>query len=81
MGFGMILTFVPPFIFGPLLFMGGLYMGARGAFGVTKDAAKVTAAGIQVVQGHLREQDLARRERELAEREQALSHRSPGPTA
>lgn len=77
LGFGLLLTFVPPFFFGPLLMLGGFYMLARGSFGVTKDAAKATAAGVKAVQNYSREQDLARRERELAEREQALAEQTP----
>ncbi|WP_213290544.1 hypothetical protein [Bradyrhizobium sp. sGM-13] len=79
LGFGIILTFVPPFFFGPLLIIGGFAMMFRGGFSMTKDAAKATAAGVKVVQNHSREQELARRERELAEREQALAQQPPKP--
>jgi hypothetical protein len=77
MVFGLFLSFVPPFIFGPILFVAGLGLGCAGMFGATKDAAKATAAGVKAVQNYSREQDLARRERELAEREQAIAGQTP----
>jgi len=78
---GLVLAFIPPFIFGIMLFAAGLYVGFRGMFGVTKDAAKATAAGVKAVQNHNREADLARRERELAEREASLARERSTPSS
>lgn len=73
---GLFLSFVPPFIFGPILFISGLVVGAGGMFGVTKDAAKATASGIKAVQTYQKEKGLAERERALEERERALQQSS-----
>lgn len=79
LSFGIILTFVPPFIFGPILCIVAFGLMFMGGAKVTVDAAKVTAAGAKAVTNAIREQDLARRERELAEREAALAQEGRPP--
>lgn len=81
LGFGIILTFIPPFIFGPILCLAGFGMMFMGGAKVTNDAAKVTVAGVKAVQNYTREQELARRERELAEREATLAQQGQPPSA
>lgn len=79
LGFGIILTFVPPFFIGPILIMVSLGMMFMGGAKVVTDTAKVTVAGAKAVQNYTREQDLARRERELADREAALADQGQTP--
>jgi hypothetical protein len=67
---GLVLSFVPPFIFGPILFA-GMGIGGAGIFGTAKGAAKATVAGARAVQNHNKERELAERERALAARESA----------
>jgi hypothetical protein len=68
---GLVLSFVPPFIFGPILFIAGMGIGGAGIFGTAKGAAKATVAGARAVQNHNKERELAERERALAARESA----------
>lgn len=79
LSFGIILTFIPPFIFGPILCIVAFGMMFMGGAKVVKDTAQVTVAGAKAVQNYTREQDLARRERELAEREAALADQGQTP--
>jgi len=72
---GLVLSFVPPFIFGPILFAVGLVMGIKGLFGTAKTAAKVTAAGVNMVKEHNAAKDQAARLADLEAREQALAAR------
>ena len=84
---GIVLTFIPPFIFGIPVMAAGLGMAGFGFFKTGKSAAQLTASGIKAVQEHqagkaeaaqvasLEERERAVRLAELEAREQALAER------
>jgi hypothetical protein len=84
---GMVLTLIPPFIWGAPVGVAGLVMICAGLFGGAKTAAKATATGIKALQERDANQAHAERvaalearekavlEQELADREAALAAR------
>jgi hypothetical protein len=72
---GIVLTFIPPFIFGLPVMATGLGMVGFGFFKTGKSAAQATAAGIKAVQEHGAAKEYAERLAELEARERALAER------
>ncbi len=74
----LVLTVIPPFIFGIPALIAAFGLMFAGTFGATKSAAKAAAAGIQAVQEHNANKDYATRMAELEARERAVAAQETG---